>query len=159
APLENVDAVAELRNEARVLLGDDHGQALRLEIVKLLCEHLDYQWRQALEWLVGEEALGTPHPGAGDRGHLVAAARRHARALVTPFEQARERLETSFGRPRRRTLVRPGLAGPLKILAHRKFPEDAPVLGHVADAEPGHLERSQAANVQTPQLNVAGARR
>src|SRR5262249_31584342 len=145
ASLKHVDAVAELGYEAHVLLGNDHGQALRLETTKLLREHVDHQWGQSLERLV--EAADPPpsRQGARDREHLLLAARERARALVAPFKQAREELGNAFGRPRLRASVTPGAAGPLKVLVHREFPEDAPVLRHVADAEPGHLKRSQAA--------------
>jgi hypothetical protein len=40
-------------------------------MAKLLCEHLDYQWRQALEWLVEQEDLGTPHQGAREIGPTI----------------------------------------------------------------------------------------
>ena len=99
------------------------------------------------------------HQGARDREHLLLAARERARALVAPFKQAREELGNAFGRPRLRASVTPGAAGHLEVLVHREFPEDAPVLRHVADAEPGHAEWGQAANVHTPQPDVAGTRR
>src|SRR2546427_9444458 len=64
--LEDVDAVAEFRDQAHALLGDHHGQARCFQTGELLLERLGDEGRQAPR---------TARPGAGPRGSPSACGR------------------------------------------------------------------------------------
>src|SRR5262245_10925095 len=159
ALLEDVDAVAELRDEAHVLLGEHDCQPRRLQAAKLLVQSLDNERRQALRRLVEEQHLRTSHQRASDREHLLLAAREGARALSPPLEEVGEQLEDALGCPHRRSPVPPGLPRNLEVLPHGQVREDAPVLRHVADPQPSHAEWWQALQVAAAQPDAALARR
>ena len=53
---------------------------------------------------------------------------------------------------------RGGLAPDLEVLGHRQVGEDAPVLGHVAEPEPGDLVRRAPVDARAFEANLARAR-
>src|SRR5262249_15872039 len=159
AVLEDVDPVAEVGHEADALLGEDDGQAGRLQAPKLLLEQLHHERRQPFGGLVEEEDGGVAHERAGDGEHLLLAARQRARALVPALLETREQPEDALPRPCAPPRAAPRLARHLQVLAHGQIREDPAVLRHVADAASGHAKGRQADEILASQQDAAGARR
>src|SRR5215470_5708199 len=90
AVLDDVHPIGERRGEVKILLDEDDGVALLLELADDLAELLHDDRRQALGDLVEEEE---PRAGAEDARHgqhlLLAAGEAHAGALA-PLAQVRE---------------------------------------------------------------------
>src|SRR5439155_16573608 len=85
--------------------------------------------REPLRRLVEQQEPGAGHQGPGDRQHLLLAAREAPAAPTGELSQLREEREDALERPGTARLLTD-----LQVLDHREVAEDAPVLGHEADA-------------------------
>ena len=145
ALLHDVDALARLERQRHVLLHQQDRHALAVQHVDDLADLRDHARHQAFGRLVQQDDLGLEHHRAGDRQHLLLAARQRAAGLVAPLGQHREIGEDLV---EQLLLARLGHAVAIEagaqVLHHGEQAEDAPVLGHVADAEPRQLVRRQA---------------
>src|SRR5580692_485569 len=135
AVVQHVSAIGDLDRRAHVLLDEQNREAFPPGRDDNSEHVLDNQRREALRRLVEHEQLGVQDQGAGDRQHLLLAAR-ELRALVpSAFGKARKRLVDTGNRPR---------AGPLdgdqQVLVDRQIGEDAPPFWHIADAGPSDPE-------------------
>ena len=89
--LEHVRRLRELQRDVRVLLDDEHGQALLLVQLPDDAEDLgDEQRREAERRLVEQEQARALHERAREREHLLLAAAERAGLLVAPLLEPRE---------------------------------------------------------------------
>src|SRR4029079_17292605 len=72
----DIGAMGELERMEGVLLDQEHGQALAgIELADDLEDLLHDQGSEAERWLIEQQQAGPRHQGAGDRQHLLLAAR------------------------------------------------------------------------------------
>ena len=128
----------------QVLLGEQHGDAFLLHAQHGLGHLLDDHRGEALGGLVEQHRLGIAHQRARDGEHLLLAAR-HGRGAPAPhLGEVREDREQPLRRPGRAAVGRRA-APDLQILVDGEVGEDAPVLRHVAEAEPRDAEGGRPA--------------
>src|SRR5439155_18451271 len=105
--------------------------------------------RQALERLVEQQELRISHQGAGDRQHLLLAARELVAHVDAALGEARkERVD-------RGEAPAPGTSGDAQVLFYRERGEDLAFLRDPAEAEARALMRSKPGNVGSPPENAA----
>ena len=135
--LDDAGPVADAGGEGPVLLGEEHRHALRLHGPDRLRHHLDDDRGDALGGLVEQDRVRVAHEGAGDRRASAARRRtsgcRAARASRPGWERAGRAAPASRASGRPRAVLAPDL----QVLVDGEVGEDAPVLGHVAEPEPG----------------------
>ena len=90
ALLHDVDALAGLQGQRHVLLDQQDRDAFAVQHVDDLPDLRDHARHQPFGRLVEQDDLGLEHHGAGDRQHLLLAARQRAAGLVAPLGQHRE---------------------------------------------------------------------
>src|SRR5215471_12381203 len=89
--LEEEHVVGERQSERRVLLDEQHADAFLAVDRADDPEDLAHdQGRETERWLVQQQESWPEHQGAGDREHLLLAARQAARDLPPPFSEHRE---------------------------------------------------------------------
>src|SRR5206468_9820237 len=96
---EYVDAVAEVADEAHVLLGQDYREAARLETPELLTQRFHHDGGEPLRRLVEQKNLRIPHQRAGDRQHLLLPAAQGPTGLAPSLAQDGEEIEDAFLAP------------------------------------------------------------
>ena len=119
---------------------------LRLELREGVDHVVDDGRRQALARLVDDQQLARLDDRARHRQHLLLPARQLAGRMVPELLHRREQREDPL-QPRvvhLRGALR-AARGQQHVFLHRQVGEDAHVLGHVGDAEPGDLRRAAAA--------------
>src|SRR5262245_51990976 len=99
AVVDHVHPVGELQRHLRVLLDEEHADALALELPDRAHHHFHDERREALRRLVEQEQIGAGHEGARDGEHLLLAAREQPALATQPFPQPREALEDRFHLP------------------------------------------------------------
>ena len=140
ALLDDIVPVGDGRGEAEVLLDQHDGEALPLQPGDGAADLLDDDRGEPLGRLVEQEELRAGAQDAADGQHLLLAARQLGALARQPLAQVREQLEDLLERqpaglhPRRQH----------QVLLDREAREDAALLRHVADAEPGDRARRQA---------------
>ena len=156
ALLDDIGAVGDRLAEMQVLLAQQHRQPLAFERADRLGHLLDDDRRQPFRRLVEQHAARIAHQGAGDGQHLLLAARHApARPLAHAAEIGKQREQPVLG-PGRRAVAR-RLAADLEILHHRQLGEDAPLLRHIAQAEPGDAVGRQAVDAPAGEAHLAAA--
>src|ERR1700731_2621257 len=85
--LHEINALARLERERHVLLDQQHRDALAAEHVDDV-PNLRYHARhQPFGWFVEQDDFRLEHHGAGDRQHLLLAARQRAAGLIAALRQ------------------------------------------------------------------------
>src|ERR1051326_161066 len=87
----DVAAMRELEGVEGVLLDqEDRDLVARVELAHDVEDLLGDQWGEAERGLVEQQEARAAHQGAGDRQHLLLAARQRAAALVAPLGETGE---------------------------------------------------------------------
>src|SRR5579864_22687 len=140
AVLDQVVAIRERRDEAEVLLDQDHGEALLLERPHDASERLDDHRREALGDLVEQQQARAGAEDAGHGEHLLLAAGEARPLAPPPLEEIREHgVDRLVAHAARADLRQQG-----QVLLGREAGEDAALLGTVADAEADDAVRRQS---------------
>src|SRR4249919_1520330 len=126
--LEHVCAARGAERELRVLLDHEHGETLLLVQVAEDSEDLpDDERRQPEGRLVEEQEPRPQHERAGNREHLLLAARERAGLLLAPLREPGKVAADALV-----ALVEPAAAemrAETQVLVDRELAEDAPALG------------------------------
>src|SRR5215510_6279297 len=147
ALFDEIDPPAGLQRQWHVLLDQQHRHAFVAQRADDLGDLRDHARHQPFGRLVEQNDLGLERHRTRDRQHLLLAARQRAAALVAPLAEDREigvYLVEQLG-PLRLVdalAVEPGA----QVLEHGEQGKDPAFLGDVADTEPRHLVRCQAAD-------------
>src|SRR5262249_36260954 len=92
----DIGPMCQLERMEGILLDQEHGQALvGIEFADDLEDLLHDQRGKAERWLIEQEQAGPRHEGAGDRQHLLLAARECSAALGLALLENRESLESA----------------------------------------------------------------
>ena len=119
-----------------VLLDDQDGRSLRVDVADHLEDLLDQDRGKAHRRLVEEQQLRVGHQGAPDRQHLLLATGQRPAGLARPLAKPREEREDALEVPLELDLVGPRVGTHLEVLEDGHPAEDAPTLGRVAHAPP-----------------------
>src|SRR5437867_203114 len=139
--VEDDDVVGNVEDQLGVLLHEDDGEPLGLEATDRR-HHLGHDLRrQSFRGLVHQQHPGVRHQRAGDREHLLLAARERSGDLVPALAQAWEERRHGVERPQHRQITARPASGHREILAHGEAPKDAAALGHERDAVGGYRLR------------------
>src|SRR3954470_8720021 len=152
-----VTAIGYAFGEARALLGEEHGDARPLHFEDGRGELVDDHRRQALRRLIEKDRPGIAGERARDAEHLLLAARHAAAAALQHGAERGKKDEELLHSPGRCADAR-RLASDFEVLGHREVGEDAPVLGHVAEPEPGNLVRRAPVDARALEADLARAR-
>ena len=125
---EHVAAVGDRERDVRVLLDDEHGDALVVHLLDDLEALLDEDRSEPHRRLVHQQQLRVRHQRAAHRDHLLLAARERSGQLLAPLVDAREELEDALEVLRRAAGAQVGAH--LQVLEHRHRREETAVLGH-----------------------------
>src|SRR5262245_28744677 len=144
ALLHEVDALARRQRQRDVLFDEQDRHAVPVQNLDDLANLRDHAWHQTFGRLVEQDDLRLEHHGTADGQHLLLPTRERAASRVTPLGQARKVFEQLVEqlfllRLADTVAVEPGA----QVLHHGQKPEDAPVFGHVGDADAGKLVRGQ----------------
>ena len=121
----------------RVLLDDQHREALLLvEPAHDLEELLDDDRREPERRLVEEQEPRPREARAGEREHLLLAARQRSGLLVAPLREPRQLARDLVEVLRDGLAVAAEVRAHLQVLPDRQLAEDAAALGNVRDASP-----------------------
>src|SRR5438094_941350 len=135
--VEDDDVVGDVEDQLGVLLHEDDGEPLGLEATDRR-HHLGHDLRrQSFRGLVHQQHPGVRHQRAGDREHLLLAARERNGDLVPALAQAWEERRHGVERPQHRQVTARPASGHREILAHGEALEDPAALGHERDAVGG----------------------
>src|SRR5579862_2286861 len=155
AMLDEVMAVRERRDEAEVLLDQDHGEALLLERPHDASERPDDHRREPLGDLVEEQQTRAGAEDAGHGEHLLLAAGEARPLALPPLEEVREHgVDRLVAHAAGADLRQQG-----QVLLGREAGEDAALLGTVADAEADDAVRRQSDRLAAVQHDRARAAR
>src|SRR5438128_3131290 len=137
--LDDVDAPDSRERQRHILLDEQHRDVVLLQHADDLADLGDHAGHQAFGRLVQQNYLGFEHHRAGDREHLLLAARERAARLIAALGQHREILVDLVQQIR---LAGLGDAAAIEtgaqVFRHRQQAEDPAVLGNIADPEPRH---------------------
>ena len=103
AVLHDVVAVGDRRGEAEILLDQQNGEALALQLGDGAADLLDDDRREALGRLVEHQEARAGAQDSRDRQHLLFAARELAAAAAQPLAQIGEQREDALERSSRRS--------------------------------------------------------
>src|SRR4029079_16839013 len=149
-------AMGELERMEGVLLDQEYGQALAgIELADDLEDLLHDQGSEAERWLIEQEQAGPRHQRAGDRQHLLLAARERAAALGLALVENGEDLEGAG----EILLEIPGIGAGrthLQVFEHRHAREDAAAFRRLRDAEADDLMRRALGDVVAGELDRSG---
>src|SRR5438876_514678 len=135
--VEDDDVVGDVEDQLGVLLHEDDGEPLGLEATDRR-HHLGHDLRrQSFRGLVHQQHPGVRHQRAGNREHLLLAARERSGDLVPALAQAWEERRHGVERPQHRQITARPASGHREILAHGEAPKDTAALGHERDAVGG----------------------
>src|SRR5256885_2519717 len=157
--LQYVAAIGHGECLGGVLLDQQDGRALAVDVTNDVEDLVDEDGRQSERGLVEEQHLGLGHQPAGDGQHLLLAAREGAanlvQALPDPWEERQDvLLVTADPVP----VVTP--VGPqAEIVSHAHAVEDASPLRNMTDAEAHDLVRCEARDVPASQPHLSPRRR
>src|ERR671917_1086071 len=124
AGLQDVAAGGDLEGDVRVLLDEEDGGALGVDLLDDVEDALDEDGSQAHRGLVEEEQLGAAHQGASDGEHLLLAPAHRAGLLLYALLQAGEELEDAVHVPADAVAVVAVVGAHLQVLADRHARED-----------------------------------
>src|SRR5439155_10723606 len=159
ALLHEVDTLARRERQRDILLHEQNGDMLAPEHADDLADLRDHPRHEPLRRLVQQDDLGLQHHGAGDREHLLLAARQRSAGLVAPLGEHREIV---VDLPQELLLASLGEAVAVEtgaeVLHDGQQPEDPAVLWHIADPEPCQPVRRQAAHGPALEQHLARAR-
>ena len=88
--LHDIDALTGRQRQRYVLFDQQDRDILLVQDVDDVLDLGDHSRHQAFGWLVEQDDLGLQHHGAGDRQHLLLAARQRAAGLIAPLGQHRK---------------------------------------------------------------------
>ena len=134
AGVHHIGAVRGGQRDMHRLLDHQHGDAALAQFGDDLIDLAHDQRRQAERRLVEQQQLRRRHQGAGDRQHLLLAARELAGLLAEALLQDREQRQHALEIGRRRLPVAPRRGAERDVLRHAERAEDAPPLGHQRQA-------------------------
>lgn len=137
ACLEDVAAVGNPKCHVGVLLYQEDGGALLVDLLGSTHDLVDEERSQTKGWFVQHEQARTAHQRPADGEHLLFTARKRSCPLVHALGQAREEGRDSLQVPSYAILVAPGVCADFEVLSHGEVREDAASLRCVADA---HLD-------------------
>jgi hypothetical protein len=145
----HVDGVGDLDGHSEVLLDQQHGDlALGRERLQHRLDLLHDDWGQTLGGLVHDEELRVEQERAGDREHLLLAARELGAAIGLALGEPGERLVNALDRPR------PPAPGEPQMLVDRERRPHPPSLRHVADPLGGDGIRGQPEDLLARELDA-----
>src|SRR5690348_3355219 len=153
AVAHHVAALGDLQRDRQLLLDEQDRDAAPAQLLQILADQLDDLRCQPLGRLVDHDQVGVAHQRAAQRQHLLLAAREDARFGVRALLQAREQAVHVVERPAR--LLGALLLAEQQVLLDRELGEDVAVLGHVADAAVGDVERALAEDLLVAQADRA----
>src|SRR6266545_3118421 len=157
ADLKHVGPARGAQRELRVLLDDEHGEALLLVQLADDAEELAHDHRGKTQGgLVEEEQPGAGHERPGERQHLLLAAGERPCLLVTPVFKPRE--VTADALVAGGEAVSPQVGPKPQVVVDGELAEDPVSLGNVRDAEPGDALRRAAADALTAEADLARLR-
>jgi hypothetical protein len=132
---DQVDALRGLKREARVLLDEEHGDALALDLEDRSADRLDEGGHEALRGLVDEQKPGLRPEAPRHRQHLLLAAAQGLALVGQALGERREQLDD----PSQVVVHAPAAVHVeprhLEILVHAQVGEDPALFRDIADAE------------------------
>src|SRR6266571_7618193 len=143
--LEHVTPVGDAERHRRVLLHQEDGRALPVDVADRREDLLDEHGRQAHARLVEQQEPRARHQGAPDCQHLLLASRERARDLRDPLPETREQLEDTLQVAADGGGVGPEVRAHREVLADGQPVEDTPSFRHVGDAAEHDLVGGHAA--------------
>ena len=135
--------VGDLQRQMRVLLDEEDGHALLVDLLDDVEDGLHHGRRQAERWLVEEQEPGSRHQGARDRQHLLLAAGQRAGHLRRALLEDGEELEALLHVLRDALRVAPQEGAQEQVFRQGQVGKDAPTFGCVTEParyEPVRLE-------------------
>src|SRR5918993_4559642 len=166
AGLEDVAAGGYLERDVGVLLDEEYGRPLLVDLLDRLEDTLDEDGGEAHGGFVEEQESRTAHDGAADREHLLFAAGHGAGLLLDAFLEAREEFEDAVHILLYARAIVPVISTHLKVFANRHAVEDLASLRALGDtlrdhAVGGHsldlLAREEDSSLPRRQDSVDGA--
>src|SRR5215813_2199788 len=150
ATAQDVGAIRHGEGEREVLLHEEDGQPLALELADHP-PHLAHEERsQSFRGLVEEEQVRVAHEGTPDGQHLLLAARQLVRAIGAALAQPGEELLHALEAPAPAAVARH-----LEILADGKRGKDAATLGHEGHPALHHTIRRPVRDVLALEAHAA----
>src|SRR4030095_16843656 len=144
-----------MQDKVEILFHQQDRVAAALEFDQRILDLPDDDRRQSLGGFVQKKHLRARAQDPADREHLLLAAAKLVAVVASPCAKIREQREDiRLGHARGADRWRKG-----KILIDGEAGEDRPLLGAIADAEPGALIWAQSACVASGQDNAAGLSR
>src|SRR5215470_789535 len=154
AAAQDVGAIGHGESEGEVLLHEEDGQSLALELADHPPHLAHEEGSQPLRGLVEEEEVGIAHERAPDGQHLLLAARELVGAVASALAQPREELVHALQAPAPAAAPRH-----LEVLAHGERRKDTTALGHEGHAAVHHAIRWPGGDVRSLEAHPAAARR
>src|SRR5215472_10983945 len=154
ATAQDVGAVGHGESEGEVLLHEEDGQSLALELADHPPHVAHEKGGQPLRGLVEEEEVGIAHERAPDGQHLLLAARELVRAVAPPLAQPGEELVHALQAPAPAAAPRH-----LEVLAHGERRKDTAALGHEGHAAFHHAIRWPGRDVRSLETHATAAGR
>src|SRR6516164_10856342 len=135
--LQHIAAARCLERVACVLLHQQHARARGVDGANGAKDFLDQQRRQAERGFVEAEELGFAHHAAGERQHLLLAARERAGMLRRALGEPRKPGIGPVDEPTDASdIIAIFEAAHFEVLAHAQIREDAAAFGNERDAAP-----------------------
>ena len=153
---DHVHEIDQLERQRGVLLDQQNGQPLLLELGDRLPQALDDDRRQPFRRLVHDQAIGIGHQPAADGEHLLLAAGQRLGALAPALAQPRKQRIDPLQAPAVALGAVPGDQEIVLDAERRKHPA---ALRHQPDAAAHDGERRIAGDVGTLEIDLAAARR
>src|SRR3989440_7103633 len=153
--LQHVAAIGDGEGLGGVLLDQQDGRALAVDVTNDVEDLVDEDRRQSQRGLVEEQHLGLGHQPAGDGQHLLLASGEGAANLVEALpDPGEERQDVFQVAPDPVPILTP--VGPqAEIVSHAHSVEDASPLGYVTDAQAHDLVRWEARDVPASQPHLS----
>src|SRR5687767_4661279 len=155
AVLDDIAAMRELQRARDVLLHEQDGGPLPVDLRQILEDQLHHHGRQAEARFVEQEQARPRHQPAPDRAHLLLAARQRPRELTLPLAQAREEREhpVESSGP---LSARGGTE--LEVFSYAHGREELAALGHMRDAAAHDVGRRSPVDPLAVELDAATPR-
>ena len=159
AVFHDVGAVGDAQGLIRVLLYEEHGRAVRVDLLDDRENLLDDDRREAERRLVEQEQGRTGHDRAGNGEHLLLAARKRAARLEATLRQNGEQVEDVVEVLPDAVLVVAEEGPEVEVLLYRQIGEDQTAFRHLTDAESDDLVGLEGVDGLVAEKDLAGARR
>src|SRR2546421_7601243 len=147
AGFEHVASVRHRQCLGRVLLDQQDGGALLIDVADDVEDLVDQDGGEAQRGLVEQQDTGSRHQAASDREHLLLATRKRATDLIQTLFDARKQFEDMFLVPPNSLPVLAGEGAEEQVVADGQAAEDPAPLRHVPDSQPHDLVRGDVGDV------------